>query len=96
MTQPHETRTEGAADTCNHMVGTSIVEYYPDVLYADDDGDGSDEHSFSAFKYCPKCGKEVSVEAQIVADRITSKWNEFWRQYGERHGEEEMRRARKL
>lgn len=83
------------SEACNHAVGTATVEYYPDILRADDTGDSASENSFCAFAYCPHCGKEIAHEAKIVADRIQENWEKHWIRYGEVHGQEELKRARK-
>lgn len=81
---------------CNHAVGTATVEYSVDMLLADDNGGGASEYSFEAFNYCPYCGENVDAEANLVAERIRKHWEKFWVGYGEQHGSEELRRARKL
>lgn len=86
---------EQTGDTCNHAVGTATVDYHLDILHADDDGDGASEHSFNEFLFCPYCGESVANEADIVYKRIRDHWEKFWVLYGERHGQEELRRARK-
>jgi hypothetical protein len=63
---------------CNHAVGTATVDYHPEILCADDDGDSAAEKGFYAFSFCPYCGASVTAEAAEVARRIQGKWAAFW------------------
>lgn len=82
---------------CNHIVGaTTTCDYGYDLVHADYDGDGADEFGFSHFVFCPCCGAQVTSEANEVQLRINAHWEQFWLRYAKLHGEDEMRRARKM
>ena len=83
-------------EECCHAVGTATVEYHLDILHAGDSVNNAHEHSFEPFRFCPYCGKPVESEAAEVAARIQDKWEKFWQWYGEQHGVEELKRARKI
>lgn len=80
--------------SCNHAIGTAIVEYQKSVIHVGDSVENVHQHSFSRYTFCPYCGAEVVEEASKFEDEVDAKWEDFWKWYEEQHGPEETKRAR--
>lgn len=81
------------ANSCDHAIGTAKIEYSREVVHVSDDANDADW--FSAYEFCPYCGKNIETEAQTFRDAVFKHWQAFWAGYQAQHGEEECRRAMK-
>jgi hypothetical protein len=77
---------------CNHVIGTATVDYHESIIHAGREAKG--QTNFQRFNFCPYCGEDVAPEASEMEKMVAEHWEEFWKWYGDLHGESEMKRAR--
>ncbi len=73
---------------CNHIIGKAIQEYQESIVHADDSPDDFHFNSFSGFKFCPHCGKDVSELASVFDQKMDERYEKFWQDQRERFGED--------
>lgn len=81
--------------SCNHLIGEGVVEYQTHLFHAEDEFRSASEHSFTGFQFCPYCGEDISRISHAFDLQQRAHWEEFWKEYGELHGPEELQRARR-